>query len=362
MTATTNNLTRYLSDLIQQEGPISIATYMELALGHPEYGYYMTRDPLGLAGDFTTSPEISQMFGELLGLWCVDMWSKLGCPSPFLLVELGPGRGTLMADALRAAALVPEFGQAAQVSFVEMSPVLRAEQKKNVSTARWYDTIEELPDTPLLVIANEFFDALPIHQFQRTELGWCEKRVGLGPSEENTTPTLQFGLAKGIINPDMLPITVRNAPLGSIAETCPLGANIMHKLAGRVDRNTGAALIIDYGHPQSAAGDTLQAMKHHKYVDVLQTPGEADITAHVDFEKLKDVAQNNAVYGPVEQGSFLKALGIESRVQKLKTRASIAQAHEIETALTRLTAPDAMGKLFKVMALTSSNVPAPAGF
>jgi len=360
MTDTHSPLTRYLIDLIRQEGPISVATYMDLALSHPAHGYYMTRDPLGRAGDFTTSPEISQMFGELLGLWCVDMWGKLGRPDPFVLAELGPGRGTLMADALRAAAIVPDFIKAARVAFVEISPVLRAEQKKNVPSASWYNMFNELPDGPLLLLANEFFDALPIRQFQRTDLEWCERRIGL--SHAQSERSFQFGLTQDAASPELLPAPVRNANLGSIAEICPLAETIVSQLAQRLQTSAGAALIIDYGHLQSAPGDTLQAMRNHKFVDVLDTPGEADITAHVDFANLREKAKGCVPCEPVQQGPFLKALGIEARAAKLKQHATPAQALEIDTSLARLTEQEAMGKLFKVMVLTSPNLPTPAGF
>lgn len=360
MTDINSPLTRYLLDLIQQDGPISVATYMDLALAHPEHGYYMTRDPLGRAGDFTTSPEISQMFGELLGLWCVDMWDKLGRPNPFVLAELGPGRGTLMADALRAAAVVPDFIKAAHVAFVEMSPVLREAQKQNVPSASWFNRFNELPNGPLLLIANEFFDALPIRQFQRTELGWCERRIGFAPAQSDLH--FQFGLTQDAISPELLPGPVRDAPLGSIAEICPLAETIVSQLAQRLQTSRGAALIIDYGHLQSAAGDTLQAMRDHEYVDAFDTPGEADITAHVDFANLREKAQGCAPYEPVQQGHFLKALGIDARAANLKRRATPAQMLEIDASLARLTEQEAMGKLFKVMSLTSPTVPTPAGF
>ncbi len=362
MTTSRSGLSRYLSDLILHDGPISISTYMELALAHPEFGYYMTRDPLGRAGDFTTSPEISQMFGELLGLWCVDMWNKLGSPSRFTLAELGPGRGTLMADALRAAALVPAFGDAANVAFVEMSPTLKEEQQKNVPIATWYSRLDELPDTPLIVIANEFFDALPIKQFQRTEQGWCERHIGLAPENDPSGTPFRFGLTESLIANQMLPEALRAAPIGAIAEVCPLGEMIIGQLASRISANKGAAIIIDYGHVQSAPGDTLQAMKKHKFVDVLDTPGEADITAHVDFANLAAKAIGCSVSGPVEQGAFLTALGIDARAARLKAQATPDQADDVEASLRRLTDDDAMGKLFKVMALSSPGVPAPAGF
>jgi len=371
MSPSAYDLADHLADLIRQQGPISLATYMELALAHPKLGYYMTRDPLGIGGDFTTSPEISQMFGELLGLWCVDMWQKLGRPDPFVFAELGPGRGTLMADALRASSLVPEFARAAQVALVEISPVLRAEQKRNVPSATWYTSLGELPDSPILLLANEFFDALPIRQFQRTDRGWCERCITLQPTEPpeppeppepGDPPSFQFGLKPDPIAVHFLPSSVVNAPEGAIAELSSASDTVMTALAERLRTQGGAALIIDYGHAHSAVGDTLQAVKAHAFADPLEAPGHADITAHVDFENLRTNATGLPVYGPVEQGAFLERLGINARAEKLKQGSTPQQASDIGTALNRLTGRSAMGRLFKVMSLTGPGTPAPAGF
>ncbi|PCJ72045.1 MAG: methyltransferase [Rhodobiaceae bacterium] len=335
---------------------------MELALAHPKLGYYTTRDPLGAGGDFTTSPEISQMFGELLGLWCVDMWEKLGRPDPFVFAEIGPGRGTLMADALRAASLVPEFTRAAQVALVEISPILRTEQLKNVPSATWYTSLADLPNGPILLLANEFFDALPIRQFQRTDRGWCERCITLQRGDPDAPPSFQFGLKPDPLAVHFLPSSVANAPEGAIVETSPATDSVVTTLAERLHTQGGAALIIDYGHAHSAAGDTLQAMKNHAFADPLAEPGHADITAHVDFENLQTKAVGASAYGPVEQGAFLERLGISARAENLKQRATPDQAEEIETALHRLTGRTAMGRLFKVMSLTGPGTPAPAGF
>eukprot|EP00435_Cladocopium_sp_Y103_P078733 s1_g2472.t1 len=320
---------------------------MDLALAHPKYGYYRTRDPLGAKGDFTTAPEISQMFGELLGLWAVDMWQKLGSPAAFNLIEFGPGRGTLMADAIRAAKLVPAFCQAATIVFMETSPALRAEQKKRVPEAVWIDSVETLPAGPSLILANEFFDALPIKQFEKTESGWRERCITLAPPDVGSAVAFQYCLAETPTDPSLIPGEVRDAAEGSISETCPLGQEIMGQVCHHLDAHSGAALIIDYGHAHSAAGDTFQALQDHKFADPLAEPGDADLTAHVDFQALAERASPNSVYGPTTQGAFLEALGIEARAAALTAKATERQSQDIKAALKRLTDPDAMGSLFK---------------
>jgi len=355
-------LKNYIVNLIQQGGQIPLDVFIDIALAHPEHGYYRTRDPLGRAGDFITAPEISQMFGELIGLWCVDMWQKLGSPSSFNLIEFGPGRGTLMADALRAAKLVPAFEAAAEITFVETSPTLRAEQKQRVPNANWVEHSSDLPSGPSLIIANEFFDALPIRQFQKTNQGWRERCVTLRASSTDGNPDFEFCLSHEPVSPDVLPPRVRPAPEGSIAEICPLGLQIAGDLAQHLTAAPGAALIIDYGYVESAPGDTFQGLKNHAYVPPLIDPGEADLTAHVDFAALARATNAAASCGPVEQGAFLRALGIEARANVLMTNAESHHQQDIKAALKRLTDPTAMGSLFKVMALTSKNIPAPAGF
>ncbi|MCE7999521.1 MAG: class I SAM-dependent methyltransferase [Rhodobiaceae bacterium] len=335
--------------------------FMDLALAHPEHGYYRTRDPLGREGDFTTAPEISQMFGELLGLWSVDMWQKLGSPPSFNLIEFGPGRGTLMADAIRAAKLVPAFIEAANLVFLETSPALRTEQKTRVPSASWIESVEALPAGPCIILANEFFDALPIKQFLKTGKGWQERCVALQSSSDEDAPSFKFGLAETSAAVSSLAPNVHEAPEGSIAEICPVGSTIMNKIRNHFDANTGAALIIDYGYKRSAAGDSFQALKNHKFVDPLADPGEADLTAHVDFEALAKPFNTGTCYGPVEQGPFLKALGIQARANALSANANEHQRDDIASALKRLTDPGAMGSLFKVMAVTSQGLPAPAG-
>lgn len=349
---------------IEQDGPLTVARYMTEALGHPQHGYYITRDPLGAAGDFTTAPEISQMFGELIGLWLVDAWRRLlGEPKLLRLVELGPGRGTLMADALRAARKVPGFLEAAQIHLVETSPTLRERQRLTLKAhdVTWHDQLSEVPDGPILVIANEFFDALPIRQFQCTDKGWRERLIDWDAEHGRLTHALarDFDPASALITFDL-----RRARPGEIAEVSPAGVWQARSIAERVVDFGGAALLIDYGYRGPALGDTFQAVRAHEYADPLADPGEADLTAHVDFGALIRAAQDSGAlaFGPVDQGRFLFRLGIEQRLEGLRRRASPAQRLALESGLQRLTDPKAMGSLFKVAAFAPPNRGLPAGF
>ncbi|NNM73516.1 class I SAM-dependent methyltransferase [Enterovirga sp. DB1703] len=333
---------------------------MALALGHPRLGYYVTRDPLGAAGDFTTAPEISQMFGELIGLWAAETWSLLGRPAPLRLVELGPGRGTLMSDALRAAGVLPGFREALTVHLVETSPALREAQARTLQPAgvavTWHLQLAEVPPGPAIVIANEFFDALPIRQFVRARTGWHERMVGLGPDG-----ALSFGLA-----PDPDPRLAAPGQPGDVLEVGEAGLAIAAEIGARLARGGGAALVIDYGHHRSGPGETLQSVRHHAFADPLAEPGEADLTAHVDFEALARAAARAgaSVHGPESQGDFLRALGIEARAERLRRGASAEQAAEIGAALRRLTGPgpDGMGDLFKAVAFAQPGVTQLPGF
>jgi NADH dehydrogenase [ubiquinone] 1 alpha subcomplex assembly factor 7 len=346
--------------LISQEGPISLERYMALALTHPTHGYYMNRDPFGATGDFTTAPEISQMFGELIGLWAAEIWGAMGGPNPLRLMELGPGRGTLMSDALRAARVAPEFRGALDVCLVEASPVLAAVQHETLLTAgvpvSWAGQLSETPDGPAVIIANEFLDALPIRQYVRVQRGWRERLIGLDNSGK-----LTFGLAAEAE-------TYINVPAqeGDVLEICAAGHRLMYELGGRLARQGGAALFIDYGHVATGFGDTLQALRGHRMVDPLVDPGEADITAHVDFAAMARSARaaGAAVHGPIDQGDLLKALGLEQRAQALTSRAGIAQAADIEAARARLADKGAgeMGALFKAMVIAHRELPVPPGF
>jgi SAM-dependent MidA family methyltransferase len=344
-----------LRRMIEADGPLSIAAYMSFCLTHPRFGYYATRDPFGVTGDFTTAPEISQMFGELIGLWAASVWLEMAAPQPLVLAELGPGRGTLMADALRAIGQVPQFrGAPPRVHLVETSAHLRERQRQTLAPSgaeiSWHDDVASLPDAPMIVIANEFFDALPMRQAVKTADGWHERLVGLGPDA-----ALTFGLAPHAMKDAgaMVPARLQDAEEGAIFEW--RDQRIASDLAHRVARQGGAALVIDYGHIRSALGDTLQAVRRHAFDGVLAHPGDADLTAHVDFEALADVAKhaNAKVAGPMEQGTFLRALGIETRAAKLKA-AQPPQGRAIDAALDRLTGrgPGQMGALFKVLAFS----------
>lgn len=347
----TGELEAHLKALIAAEGPISVARFMAEALGHPEHGYYRNRDPLGAAGDFITAPEISQIFGELIGAWCAMVWEQAGRPDPVSLIELGPGRGTLMADALRAVSKVaPAFDAALSVHLVETSPALRAAQASALGARpHWHEAIEAVPQGPTILIANEFFDALPIHQFVQRGAAWHERLVGCDPA----SAALRFEVSE---TPSPLaPEDPPNAAEGDIFETSPARTAIMAAVAGRIAGHGGGALIVDYGHAASALGDTLQAVSGHEYAPVLEAPGEADLTAHVDFAALARAAEDVAVFGPVTQGAFLQALGIEARTQALAAAASNAPTREaIVSGTARLTDPRQMGTLFKALALIHS--------
>jgi NADH dehydrogenase [ubiquinone] 1 alpha subcomplex assembly factor 7 len=341
--------------IIEVDGPISVARYMELCLAHPVHGYYVTRDPFGVEGDFITAPEVSQMFGELIGAWAATMWRLMGSPQRLNLVELGPGRGTLMADALRAAKALPGFPDALAVHLVETSPVLRAQQESRLADVpvpiTWHSRIEEVPDGPTIAIANEFVDALPVDQFVK-DRGWHLRMVGLADQQ------LAF-----VVAPDPVPGTDSvDAPTGTIAERRQDRAVAL--LARRIGQQGGAALVIDYGHVASGFGDTLQAVRRHKFADPLTDPGTADLTTQVDFAALARTAQREGatVHGPITQGAFLRRLGIEQRAVHLQQNATPQQAADIDTAVVRLTAPDQMGELFKVLAIANPDLGLLPGF
>lgn len=347
-----------LTDQIRREGPIPISDYMAQALGHPEYGYYLHRDPLGEAGDFTTAPEISQVFGELIGLWCADAWQQMGCPPTLQLIELGPGRGTLMSDALRAGRALPGFVEACSVHLVETSPTLREAQQLALAgtPCQWHECFDSVPDNgPFLLIANELFDALPIEQYIGKNGAWHQQMVGLDKSDALClTPS-----AEPVIG-EPLPPALRSIPPqeGEIAEDCPSGRALVRDISTRLARWGGAALLIDYGYMANERGDTLQALKDHHYHPVLENPGEADLTAHVDFRALQREAHESGAQslGPVTQRDFLLTLGIGLRVAALAQGVNRRTAEELVTAAERLTAPDQMGLLFKVLALTGGKM------
>ena len=336
--------------LIATTGPISVQHFM----GESNARYYASRDPLGDAGDFITAPEISQMFGELVGLWLADIWIRAGRAEPVHYVELGPGRGTLARDALRSA---KRFGLEPRVHLVETSPALRAMQVEAVGDAQWHDDLSTVPTHgPILLVANEFLDALPIRQLVKTEQGWRERMVAVEGDHF-------VGVAGERPMDAAVPAAQREAEPGTLLETCPGAAAVVFEVAGRLAAQGGAALFIDYGHDAPRTGSTLQAVRAHQKVDAFAMPGEADLTAHVDFSTLANVALSRECrwFGTVGQGSWLEALGIEARAQSLASAAP-QHAAAIEAARHRLTAPDEMGELFKVMGLAAPGWPDGAGF
>ncbi len=346
-----------IAERIRQAGPITMADYMAECLLHPTLGYYTTRDPLGAAGDFTTAPEISQMFGELIGLALSQAWRDQGAPAPFTLAELGPGRGTLMADALRAARKVPGFAEAARLVLVEVSPTLRAQQAKALAPFRpeWVRTAAELPDAPLFLVANEFFDALPVRQFQRDGAGWRERQVGLEGDR------LVLGLAAPAA-PPALAHRLNDTADGDLVEICPAATPVIAELAGRIAAHGGAALIVDYGDWRSL-GDTLQAVRRHAPADILDAPGSADLTAHVDFEALALAARGAGCAHSrlATQGVFLERLGVTARARQLAQGLQGAALDDLVAAHRRLTHPEEMGNLFKTLGLYPVHASPPPG-
>lgn len=339
-------LAQHILNRIAATGPLTLADYMETCLLDPQHGYYATRDPFGEAGDFTTAPEISQMFGEMIGLALAQSWLDQGAPAPFTLAEAGPGRGTLMADILRATRGVDGFHQAMRIVLIEASPVLRRRQADTLAdyTPAWTDRIDDLPKRPLWFVANEFFDALPIRQFQRTDVGWAE-----------TVVTARDG-ALGFARAAPLPVPaldhrLADTRIGDIVELCPAATPIAATLGSRIATHGGAALIIDYGGWRSL-GDTFQALQNHQPVDPLADPGAADLTAHVDFEVIARAAHPATAAPLTPQGVVLERLGITARAQALAARLSGDRLTSHIAAHRRLTHPDEMGTLFKILALT----------
>ena len=364
-----------LRQRIAAEGALPVAQFMAAVLGHPEHGVYMQRDPLGQSGDFVTAPEISQVFGELIGAWCAAVWQMMGAPDPLPLVELGPGRGTLLADVWRTLnAVAKPMAAALRLHLVESSPPLRTRQQATLAglspsvAATWHARADEglaaLPDGPFILLANEFFDALPIQQFVRCEGAWHERLIDVAPGGEG----LSFVLGPAADPPVELSFAA-SARDGDILELCPeaerLAGHIAARLAAPASGCGSAALIVDYGPARSGFGDTLQAVGGHRIVDPLTAPGEADLSHHVDFERLRAAAERAGArcFGPIAQGLFLCRLGAGVRADALAARApSVEAADAIRGAVRRLVHPGRMGLLFKALAITAPGMLSPPGF
>jgi SAM-dependent MidA family methyltransferase len=347
-----------IAALIAAQGPISVAEFMTLALHDRNGGYYATRDTL--SADFVTAPEVSQMFGELIGLWLAQAWHDQKKPKHPRLVELGPGRGTLLRDALRALKRIPEFRKALEVVLVEVSPALRRVQAETLADCgvplRWSENFESAAlQGPIFLVANEFFDALPLRQYVKTERGWCERMVTLGADG-----ALAFALAPGALPPGLVPANHDGAPAGGVYEQSIAGEAIAEQIAHVIARDGGAALVIDYGYDTPGFGETLQAVAGHQFADVLAAPGKSDLSAHVDFATLAQAARQGgaSVFGPVEQGLFLTSIGIVERAEAL----SRSHLQMMTAQLDRLTSADQMGTLFKALAILPNNAPTPPGF
>lgn len=331
-----------IKDDIEKNGAMRLDVFMALALGHPEYGYYTARDPLGAAGDFITAPEISQLFGEIIGIWCVRQWARLGSPASCSLVELGPGRGTLMSDLLRGTKHVPGFHDSLSLHLVETSPVLRQKQENSLSdyTVQWHDDLAGLDDEkPFILVANEFFDALPIRQFKYTDGGWTEYFVAIGADGN-----LAMQWQKTNVTPGKDGIKPQS---GDISEISEIQNDYAMQISGKLARQGGGALIIDYGHAVSAYGDTLQALYNHAPCPVLSHIGEADITSHVDFERLGSFFAEHENKGAF-QSEFLHRNGISLRLQLLLEN-NPDKADALQSGYERLTGAGQMGELFKAL-------------
>ncbi|MDP9137556.1 MAG: SAM-dependent methyltransferase [Pseudomonadota bacterium] len=340
-------------------GPLALDRYMALCLGHARHGYYTTREPFGITGDFITAPEITQMFGEMIGVWCAQAFELMGSPEAFDLIELGPGRGTLMADVLRSAKVMPGFLPAARVRLVETSPRLRGLQERTLASWQgglsWHDSLDQIEAGPGILIANEFFDALPVRQFRRTQGGWRERVV------EASEEKLALGWKPSLLPPAE---QVLESADGDVVEVRPVASKLAQHISARLAGHPGAALIVDYGHVRSTAGATLQAVRSHRMVCILDRPGESDLTAHVDFEILAKALKSNGarVWAPLTQREFLLGMGLEVRAHALKSVANGAPPSEVDAAVARLSGADQMGELFKVIAATSPGLARPHPF
>lgn len=353
-------LKRRIIELVTTVGPIPASEYMALCLFDPEAGYYTTREPFGAGGDFVTAPEVSQMFGELVAVWTYEAWRAVGSPMPVTLAEIGPGRGTLTKDMLRTLkSLDPAFVAGASIALIETSPRLREIQKTALAgiaaSVEWHETVTSLPDAPLLIVGNELFDAIPIRQFVRTADGWRERMVGL-----DTNGYLAFFAGAASLDPALLPPDAETAPDGAVVELAPARSALMQTIAERITTHGGAGLFFDYGHLQPGVGDTLQALRSHEYEDVLASPGEADLTSHVDFAALAASARAAGLRADfTTQSSFLLGMGLLERAGRLGTNADEATRERLSGEVERLAGPQAMGELFKVLAIAHEDIALP---
>lgn len=358
-----NQLYRRIAALIDASGPISVADYMAMCLFDPEHGYYTTREPFGANGDFVTAPEISQMFGELVSVWLVTAWRSIGAPLPVTVAEVGPGRGTLMRDIIRAAGrIAPEWMAGAGFALVEASPRLAAIQRRTLTASpvapTWHETVDSLPDMPLLIVGNELLDALPFRQFVLQQGRWHERAVAL-----DEDGCLCFALKAGSFDPSLLSATPKPDE-GAVFEPSPARSAFMQLVCERLAQRGGAGIFFDYGHLRTGFGDTFQAIRRHAYEDVLANPGESDLTSHVDFAVLESVAHAcGLATSTATQGDFLTGMGLLERAGRLGATADTEQREAIRAAVDRLAGPDMMGTLFKVLMIaprgTGTLPPAP---
>jgi NADH dehydrogenase [ubiquinone] 1 alpha subcomplex assembly factor 7 len=343
-----NALEKIIRNLIAAQGPLSIAAYMDLALQHPQYGYYKTHEPIGRTGDFITAPEVSQLFGEMIGVWCAEAWKNMGRPDPFALVELGPGRGTMMRDLLRATAHVSGFREAIKLHLIESDEILRQKQVEALGAHNpiHIESLVEVAPMPTLIVANEFFDALPVRQFEKTFRGWAERMVAV---EDDSLAVALRPLSE--IENNLIPSEMREANPGTVFEFSAPAQALIRDIAKTLNACRGAMLLIDYGYTARSGTPTVQAVTAHSFTDIFDRPGEVDLTAHVDFSALADVAKANGARtsAVIGQGEFLRNCGIELRADSLKKHAAEKQALELDLALRRLTDDAEMGSLFKVM-------------
>ncbi|MFT6462561.1 MAG: NADH dehydrogenase [ubiquinone] 1 alpha subcomplex assembly factor 7 [Maricaulis maris] len=358
-----------LRDRIRSGGPISIAAFMTEALFDPRHGFYATKDPIGAGADFITAPEISQIFGELIGLVAAQTWLDMGRPAAFKLIEMGPGRGTMMSDALRAARTVPGFMDATEIMLIEASAALKAVQAQTLGPSgaqiRWIDRLDAAAPGPCFIVGNEFLDCLPVRQALRHKGEWHERLVGLAPTDGNDSESdFVFVLGPPLgQDTDLIPERLRDADDGALVELRPGDRQVVDQLAERFANQPGRALFIDYGPATSEIGDTLQAIRAHKKQPPLQDPGTADLTARVDFESLMQAGRTAGLtaHGPQTQGQWLRDLGLEARAAVL-SQSQPGKRSEIARQIWRLTDTEQMGELFKLVCLDSAELPPPPGF